>query len=164
MATSVALRIQVSVEATDQADIGAIALNILSQDIVDTIHAHGVTSKGVPNGEKGGEVIEVVRQIGQVVYANKDIIIALSSVAAPIVSYLLKRREERQKKSDGASKKSDSIVVIVQTEQPVRREFAIDRSLSEDDKLLARLLEMEADLPAPTGELPMISVQVRVAE
>jgi hypothetical protein len=164
MSTSAALHIQISVESTEEARIGAIALNMLSQDIADTIRVHGMTPKGVPTGEKGGEVIEVVRQIAQAAYENKDIIIALSGVAAPIVSYLLKRREEHQKKFDDDSKKSDSIVVIVQTEQPVRREIAIDRSLGEDNKLLARLLEMEADLPAPTGELPMISVQIRVAE
>lgn len=163
MATSAALHIQISVEPAEEARIGAIALNMVSQDITDTIRAHGMTPKGVPTGAKGGDVIEVIRHIAQATYENKDLIIALSGVATPIVGYLLKRSEERQKKSNDAQE-SDSIVVIVQTDQPVRHEISIDRSLGEHDKLLARLLEIEDDLPASTGKLPIISVQVRLAQ
>lgn len=164
MATSVALHIQISVEPTKEARIGAIDLNILSQDIVDAIRADGMEPKGVYTGEKGGEVIEVIRQIAQTTYENKDIIIALAGVLAPIVSYLLKRKEEQRKKDDTVDRKLEYVVVVVQTDQAVRREIEIDRSLGENAKLLARLLEIEADLPAPTGNPPVISVQFRVSD
>ena len=160
MTTGTMLRVEVTVLAAEGQKVSQIALNLLSQDIGDALQRSGYQLKGVDNGEKSGELFEVIRVIAQATYENKDIIIALAGIATPIVSHLLKRREEKQKKSEPSA--PDYIVVVIPP--TVRREIIIDATVDDETKLLAKLLDIESELPEPGDQPPSVSVEVRTAK
>jgi hypothetical protein len=159
MITETELRVKVRVLAAEGQKVSQIALSLLSQDISDELQRSGHHIKGVDNGEKSGELFEVIREIAKTTYDNKDIIIALVGITSPIVSHLLKRREESQKKSDQNT--PDSFIVVIPP--TVRREIIIDRAVGDETKLLAKLLDVESDLPEPGKQPPSITVEVRTA-
>lgn len=91
----------------DPASIGAVA-----REIADNLRRDGYTINPAYTGQKGGNLFEVVQQLGQSIQSNKEFLTVLFGLATPIAQYLLKERDHRSEKEHTVSE-NQSIKVTV---------------------------------------------------
>jgi hypothetical protein len=112
------IKVQLEVVPDDQRNFDPAELGQVARKVSEALSSEGYTIDPTYTGEKGGALFEIVQQLAHQIQTNKEILVALLSVAAPIVQYLFKVCERRLEESEkGRRSKTEgqpiNITVIV---------------------------------------------------
>jgi hypothetical protein len=129
-----------------------------TQAALEALRAAGYDTRPAYTGAMGGDVLEVARQLADAAQANKEVVAALISLAAPVITLL---SEQLKRRAEARQQPPPQIVVIVEGAQATLPAAPIS-----DAELLQRLLASDPALPqrVTPQTRPMVRVELPTVE
>lgn len=167
MNTQHPVTIQIAFVDADERKTDPFTVGEEARESVNGLRAQGYNVQPAYTGAQGGDVFQIVTEIGQHIIDNKELLVSLIGLSTPILSFLLNRYEKRVDKQEAlvASRQQDSSISVVltidQVSIPVKAHNVDDNEL-----LLHKFLGIKPELirTVSLASKPEIRVKIESKE
>jgi hypothetical protein len=151
------LTIQLAFVDIDPHGTNAATVASIAREAVADLRAQGYTIQPIDTGARGAVPFDVIMEVAQRIYEQRELIKQLAELATPIITYLLATRPKKPASTPAAQSKIDVTVQLGQ----IRIVIPPDKA-NDDDWLLEQLLQSDPNLPATITPDTQLTVNVQI--